>query len=183
MAYFALHEDWHFQAAAAYGGITDVGEYLETIDLEGKCASTVWADYATRKNEILQPRSALRWPEKIRKPILIIHGGADETVSPLHSLRMAEALTPAVVDARLKAHSIDAGMPLVVNVPGARHTRASDEHGIIELDGPGTVTLGQKLRLIPGHCDPTVNLHEWFVCIRGDRVEDIWPIAARGAFY
>jgi len=65
----------------------------------------------------------------------------------------------------------------------ARHTRASDEHGIIELDGPGTVTLGQKLRLIPGHCDPTVNLHEWFVCIRGDRVEDIWPIAARGAFY
>jgi dipeptidyl aminopeptidase/acylaminoacyl peptidase len=93
MAYFVLHEDWHFQAAAAYGGITDVGEYLETIDLEGKCASTVWADYATRKNEILQPRSALRWPEKIRKPILIIHGGADETVSPLHSLRMAEALT------------------------------------------------------------------------------------------
>ena len=89
----------------------------------------------------------------------------------------------AVVDAGLKAHSIDAGMPLVVNVPGARHTRASDEHGIIELDGPGTVTLGQKLRLIPGHCDPTVNLHEWFVCIRGDRVEDIWPIAARGAFY
>jgi 3-hydroxy-D-aspartate aldolase len=89
----------------------------------------------------------------------------------------------AVVDAGLKAHSVDSGMPLVDAVPGARHTRSSDEHGIIELDGPGTVTLGQKLRLIPGHCDPTVNLHEWFVCIRGDRVEDIWPIAARGAFY
>ncbi len=93
MAYFALREDWHFQAAAVYGGMTDLGEYLETIDPEGKCASTVWADYATRKNEILQPRSALRWLEKIRKPILIMHGGADETVSPLHSLRMAEALT------------------------------------------------------------------------------------------
>lgn len=89
----------------------------------------------------------------------------------------------AVVDAGLKAHSVDSGMPLVDGVPGARYTRASDEHGIIEIDGSDTVTLGQKLRLVPGHCDPTVNLHEWFVGFRGDRVEAIWPIAARGAFY
>ena len=43
--------------------------------------------------------------------------------------------------------------------------------------------LGQKIRLIPGHCDPTVNLYDWLVCFRGDRVEAIWPITARGAFY
>jgi 3-hydroxy-D-aspartate aldolase len=89
----------------------------------------------------------------------------------------------AVVDAGVKAHSVDAGMPLVAGVPGARLTRASDEHGIIELDGPATLAVGQKIRLIPGHCDPTVNLHDWFVCFREDRVEAIWPIAARGAFY
>jgi 3-hydroxy-D-aspartate aldolase len=89
----------------------------------------------------------------------------------------------AVVDAGVKAHSVDAGMPLVRGVPGARHTRASDEHGVIELDGPGTLSIGQKIRLVPGHCDPTVNLHEWFVCFRDDRVEAIWPITARGAFY
>ncbi|HEY3384202.1 MAG TPA: DSD1 family PLP-dependent enzyme [Vicinamibacterales bacterium] len=89
----------------------------------------------------------------------------------------------AAVDAGLKAHSVDSGMPLVVGVPGARYTRASDEHGILELAGPGTLVLGQKLRLIPGHCDPTVNLHDWLVCYRGDRVEAVWRVAARGAFY
>ena len=89
----------------------------------------------------------------------------------------------AVVDVGLKAHSIDSGMPLVVEVPGATYTRASDEHGVIELTGPGNLTLGQKIRLIPGHCDPTVNLHDWLVCYRDGRVEAIWPISARGAFY
>jgi len=89
----------------------------------------------------------------------------------------------AVVDAGVKAHSVDAGMPLVHAVPGARYTRASDEHGVIELDGPGTLAIGQKIRLVPGHCDPTVNLHDWLVCFRKDRVEAIWPVTARGAFY
>ena len=89
----------------------------------------------------------------------------------------------AVVDAGLKAHSIDSGMPLVVDVQGARYTRASDEHGVIELDGPDGLTLGQKVRLIPGHCDPTVNLYDWLVCYRGVQVEALWPITARGAFY
>ncbi len=89
----------------------------------------------------------------------------------------------AVVDVGLKAHSVDSGMPTLIGVEGGRYVRASDEHGVIELSGPGTVRLGDKLRLIPGHCDPTVNLYDWLVCYRGDRVEDIWPIAARGAFY
>jgi 3-hydroxy-D-aspartate aldolase len=89
----------------------------------------------------------------------------------------------AVVDAGLKAHSVDAGMPLVHAVPGARYTRASDEHGVLELDRPGALAIGQAIRLIPGHCDPTVNLHDWLVCIRGDRVEAVWPVTARGAFF
>ena len=61
--------------------------------------------------------------------------------------------------------------------------RPDPEHGVIELAGPGSLTLGQKIRLIPGHCDPTVNLYDWLVCYRGERVEEFWPIAARGAFY
>jgi D-serine deaminase-like pyridoxal phosphate-dependent protein len=89
----------------------------------------------------------------------------------------------AVVDVGLKAHSVDSGMPTVVGVAGARYPRASDEHGVIELGGPDTVASGAKIRLIPGHCDPTVNLYDWLVCYRGERVEEIWPISARGAFY
>jgi 3-hydroxy-D-aspartate aldolase len=45
---------------------------------------------------------------------------------------------------------------------------------------PGALRLGAKLRLIPGHCDPTVNLYEWLVAVRGDRVEAVWPVVARG---
>ena len=89
----------------------------------------------------------------------------------------------AVVDAGLKAHSIDSGLPLVADLPGARYSRASDEHGVIELDAGQALPLGAKIRLIPGHCDPTVNLHDWLVCMRNGIVEAVWPIAGRGAFY
>jgi D-serine deaminase-like pyridoxal phosphate-dependent protein len=74
-------------------------------------------------------------------------------------------------------------MPRIDDVPGATYVRASDEHGVITLAEGTDLPLGSKLRLVPGHCDPTVNLYDWLVCHRNGRVEDIWPIAARGAFY
>lgn len=86
-----------------------------------------------------------------------------------------------VVDAGLKAFSVDSGLPLVHGIDGAEYIDASDEHGKIRLTkGTAPVTLGEKWKLIPGHCDPTVNLHDWIVGIRNDRVETLWPIAARG---
>lgn len=88
----------------------------------------------------------------------------------------------AVVDAGLKAYSIDSGMPVVCDAPEAVLDRASDEHGRIVLKRPSNAfRVGDKIRLIPGHCDPTVNLHDWYVGVRGGRVEALWPIAARGA--
>jgi D-serine deaminase-like pyridoxal phosphate-dependent protein len=87
-----------------------------------------------------------------------------------------------VVDAGHKALSVDAGMPWVVGMPDVEYIRAADEHGKLTLKEPGRkLPLGTKLRLIPGHCDPTVNLYDWYVGYRGDRVEALWPIAARGA--
>ncbi len=87
-----------------------------------------------------------------------------------------------IVDAGLKALAVDAGLPWVPDVPGATFERCSDEHGRIALaDGAAGPAIGDKLRLIPGHCDPTVNLHDWYVGIRKGRVEALWPIVARGA--
>ncbi|MBM3541589.1 MAG: DSD1 family PLP-dependent enzyme [Alphaproteobacteria bacterium] len=87
----------------------------------------------------------------------------------------------AVVDAGLKAMSVDSGLPVVDGV-AAEYIGASDEHGKLRLeDSAEGLKLGTKLRLIPGHCDPTVNLYDWYVGIRGGRVEAVWPIAARGA--
>ena len=88
----------------------------------------------------------------------------------------------AVVDAGLKALSVDSGMPTVEGYSGVKFTRASDEHGKLEITDPDCpIRLGDKIKLIPGHCDPTVNLYDWFVGIRNSRVEAIWPITARGA--
>jgi D-serine deaminase-like pyridoxal phosphate-dependent protein len=87
----------------------------------------------------------------------------------------------AVVDAGLKASSVDSGMPRVYESEGAEYLKASDEHGVLKLDARSKLKLGDKLKLIPGHCDPTVNLYDHYVCVRDGRVEALWPITARGA--
>jgi len=90
----------------------------------------------------------------------------------------------AVVDAGLKASSVDSGMPGVWERPGLSYTHASDEHGWVEIgQGAAAPGLGDKLLLVPGHCDPTVNLYDWYVCVREGVVESLWPITARGAVY
>ena len=40
-----------------------------------------------------------------------------------------------------------------------------------------------KVFLIPGHCDPTCNLHDWYVVIQNEVVKEIWPVSARGFSY
>ena len=89
----------------------------------------------------------------------------------------------AIVDAGLKASSIDSGMPRIAAGGPAEYVKASDEHGVIELNGAPGYAVGDRLKLIPGHCDPTVNLYDHFICVRGGRVEAIWPITARGAVW
>jgi D-serine deaminase-like pyridoxal phosphate-dependent protein len=96
--------------------------------------------------------------------------------------------TPAagrvVCDAGLKASSIDSGMPQVAGWPGLDYVKASDEHGVITVaPGSKSPTLGDRLRLVPGHCDPTVNLYDHIVAVRGDRVEGVWQVSARGALW
>jgi len=89
----------------------------------------------------------------------------------------------AIVDAGLKASSTDSGNPRIANGGPAEYIRASDEHGVIKLNGAPGYEVGDKLKLIPGHCDPTVNLYDHYICVRNDRVEAIWPITARGAVW
>ncbi len=87
-----------------------------------------------------------------------------------------------VVDAGLKSYSGERGPPRVHDRPGLTFVAMSDEHGKIAVaPGAERPRLGDKVFLIPGHCDPTVNLHDVYVGIRNGRVEEIWPIDARGA--
>jgi 3-hydroxy-D-aspartate aldolase len=117
-------------------------------------------------------------------------GGADggsycefeHSLFVLSSVMSVPARDRAIVDAGLKSYSAEKGPPWVHGLDDVEQVGISDEHGKLKL-GPRAkkLNLGDKVMLIPGHCDPTVNLHDWYVGIRGGRVEQIWPIAARGA--
>jgi D-serine deaminase-like pyridoxal phosphate-dependent protein len=92
----------------------------------------------------------------------------------------------AVVDAGLKASSVDSGMPAVWQAANLHYLKASDEHGVLEIAGDGGnpdagPAVGDQLLLVPGHCDPTVNLYDELICVRAGVVEAVWPISARGA--
>ncbi len=71
---------------------------------------------------------------------------------------------------------------VVFGRPDLHFTGASDEHGTID-DPRGRLALNEKLRLVPGHCDPTCNLYDWYVGVRNGRVETLWPVTARGKLY
>ena len=87
----------------------------------------------------------------------------------------------AIVDAGLKASSVDSGMPALWQRPDLTYIKASDEHGVLALTPQAQLSLGDRLWLVPGHCDPTVNLYDELIGVRQGRVESIWPISARGA--
>lgn len=88
----------------------------------------------------------------------------------------------SVLDAGHKAVTIDSGLPLIWQRPGVTYADASDEHGTLSYAaGARQLQLGEKVRLVPGHCDPTVDRHDWYVGVRNGRVECVWPITARGA--
>ena len=100
---------------------------------------------------------------------------------------MSRSADHAVCDAGHKSHAIDSGLPAVAWPSGLVFANGGDEHGILRAAGPGTALpeLGETVWLIPGHCDPTVNLHDFLIGVRGGLVqgvvERIIRVDARGA--
>lgn len=100
----------------------------------------------------------------------------------------------AVCDAGHKAHAIDSGLPTVHALPGQPPLtvgNGGDEHALLYPQGqddglPHLPALGDAVWLIPGHCDPTVNLHRHLIAVRGGlvegRVEAVVPVLARGVW-
>lgn len=88
----------------------------------------------------------------------------------------------AICDAGLKAQSVDSGLPVIFGRDDVEYVKCSDEHGVIS-DPDGVLAINEKLRLIPGHCDPTCNVHSWYVGVRGGVVEKLIPVSARGMGY
>ena len=88
----------------------------------------------------------------------------------------------AIVDAGLKAQSVDSGLPVIFGRDDVEYIKCSDEHGVV-ADPDGVLKVNDKLKLVPGHCDPTCNVHDWYVGVRDGKVETVWPVSARGKAY
>lgn len=88
----------------------------------------------------------------------------------------------AIVDAGLKAQSVDSGLPVIYGRDDVEYIKCSDEHGVV-MDPNGVLKVNDKLKLVPGHCDPTANVHDWYVGVRNGKVECLWPVSARGHAY
>lgn len=88
----------------------------------------------------------------------------------------------AIVDAGLKAQSVDSGLPTIFGRDDVEYVKCSDEHGVV-ADPDGVLKVNDKLKLVPGHCDPTCNVHNWYIGVRNGKVESVWPVSARGMAY
>lgn len=86
------------------------------------------------------------------------------------------------VDGGYKAFASDSVNPICDDLPGVEYRFAGDEHGVLLLgEGQQEVQLGQVLRFAAPHCDPTVNLHDYYWVLEDDGlVHSAWPISARG---
>jgi 3-hydroxy-D-aspartate aldolase len=92
------------------------------------------------------------------------------------------AVDRMITDAGTKALSVDCGMPTPRELAGIDYKMAGDEHGRLQLNRTNAdLKVGDKIQVIPSHCDTTVGLYDWYVGLRGGRVECVWPIAGRGA--
>jgi len=85
-----------------------------------------------------------------------------------------------VADCGHKSVTKDHALPLVRDAVGAVVTALNDEHAVIAIPADSPLRVGDPIELVPSHIDPTINLHDVFYVVDGDRVVDVWPIAARG---
>lgn len=181
------------RAAAIDVAVVAIRQTLDALDRAGlKCESITGAGTGTYRNEAssglyteLQAGSYAFMDADYAANV----GSDGQAVRDFeHSLFLLTSVMSVaggdwvVVDAGLKTTSGESGMPLVHGRPGLSVVGLSDEHAKITVaPGADKPTLGEKLLLIPGHCDPTINLHDNYVCVRNGIVEAIWEIGARGA--
>ena len=111
--------------------------------------------------------------------------GVDDCAATVLATVVSRPLpTRAILDAGSKALTSDTlGLPdhgELVEVPGARVTSLSEEHGKVELPADSTLKVGERVRVRPDHVCPVINLFDEVHLISGTRVVDVLPVAARG---
>lgn len=161
---------------------------LPPARVTGAGTGTAWADADLRLFTELQVGSYavmdleygdLRWPQ----------GGCPYE----YALFVAAAVTSiqqpdgVIVDAGHKAFATDGPLPRLADradrpaVAGLGYRRRGDEHLQIQTTAAALgVSEGHLLEFVVPHCDPTINLHDFYCVVEGEELVDVWPVDARG---
>jgi len=179
------------RADAIAAAVEDVRATRRLLDAEGlHCDIVTGAGTGTWRNERdsgvydeLQPGSYVFMDADYNRNVWDASDlRFEQSLFVLATTMSAPAADRAIVDAGLKAFAFDSGLPQVHERAGIEYVKASDEHGVLRVaDGAAPVTLGERVWLVPGHCDPTVNLYDFIVAVRKDAVAAVWRVEARGA--
>ena len=173
------------QARAAQASVTSAGIACRLVTGAGTgtfaldTASGVWGE--------LQAGSYLFMDRDYADNALAANTPRFEHALFVKSQVMSRGASHAVVDAGHKSHAIDSGPPRVWQ-RDLEFANGGDEHGILRPRHGGSPVglprIGETVWLVPGHCDPTVNLHERYIAVRGGLdsgvIEAVWTIEARG---
>lgn len=114
MVFQAIRDGFPARAAATYGGFTDLAD-LVSSEQGLAMAESIWPEFDQKRDQIIQRRSAIQWPEKLTLPLLLMHGSKDESVSFVQTLRLATALGKAQMEFG------------VILFPGGNHTLQHQE--------------------------------------------------------
>jgi dipeptidyl aminopeptidase/acylaminoacyl peptidase len=92
MVYQALRDQFPAKAAAVWGAFTDLEPLIAPGSPQAKAGPQIWPNLEQNRDAIVERRSAIRWANRVRTPVLIMHGTADRDLPIEHSERMAAAL-------------------------------------------------------------------------------------------
>jgi D-serine deaminase-like pyridoxal phosphate-dependent protein len=169
------------QARAAYAAVTGDGVACQLVS--GAGTGSFMFEAASSLYGEIQPGSYVFMDRDYGLNQAVPGAPMFEQALFVKSQVISLAAAHAVVDAGHKSHAIDSGLPSVWG-RDLEFRNGGDEAGILIKHRDPLPTLGETVWLVPGHCDPTVNLHDHVIAVRGGlesgRVEAVWTVDARG---
>ena len=109
---------------------------------------------------------------------------ADVALSVLTTIVSRPTKSRAIIDAGSKSLSSDrvasGGYGTLIGAPTSSVSALDEEHGYVSVGKGDSLSLGQRIRIVPNHACSVVNLFDWFTIVRGDTIIDRWPVSARG---
>ena len=194
--YYAGHlwpttDDFEAQYAAVAAGVAQVRQDFQKAGLplevvSGGTSPTLWRSHEIAGMNEIRPGTY------IYNDRSLVAAGAADWDDCAATLLVTVVSTPrpgfAIIDGGSKTFTSD-GVPFsndgthgrVIEAPEARLYKLNEEHGYLDVSAcVREVKVGDRLRVIPNHVCVAVNMHEKMVGVRGETVESIWPVRARG---